>query len=135
MKYFYQQISKTMNQKGHIYVFSYNRTLLETSLEDLKRMKEVRMRYLQIDTKHKCVPSDWHLGYDTLAVYTFLQLSKSKGYLKNFEETFLVDYENDFYEIKGFFGYIFLKGKVVILAFFELFLIMALVKVASDMFI
>jgi len=52
-------------------MFSYNKTLLNYSLENLRQLKNIRLRYLQIDSKHKCVPTDWYLGYDTFAIYTF----------------------------------------------------------------
>ena len=73
-------------------MFSYNKTLLNYSLENLRQLKNIRLRYLQIDSKHKCVPTDWYLGYDTFAIYTFYQLTGNKGYLKSLMKENIVDF-------------------------------------------
>jgi hypothetical protein len=47
------------------------------TVDELRREKggNLRMRFLQVDSQHKCIPGDWYiLGYDTFAVYTFLRL-------------------------------------------------------------
>ena len=68
---------------------------------------------MQVDHMNRGVPQDWFLGYDQLAVYTFLnlggQLSQQAGYLKTFIrpkiqgislinnlDVFKVDYSRDF---------------------------------------
>lgn len=58
--------------KDNLYAFSYNKTLLTLTIAELRQIRSLRLRYLQIDSKHKCVPTDWYLGYDTFAIYTFL---------------------------------------------------------------
>ena len=68
----YNYITKRLNTKGHIYAFSNNRTLLSLSIEELKKLPDLNLRYLQVDSKHKCIPNDWNTGYDTFAIYTFL---------------------------------------------------------------
>lgn len=64
-------------------------------------MPDLRIRYLQVDTKHKCVPVDWFIGYDTFTVYTFLNLvgfgsRGARGYLKTLmrddHSSFLIDF-------------------------------------------
>jgi len=62
--------SQLMND--NFYAFSYNKTLLDGNVEDLK---DSRVKYIQVDSMNKCVPQDWFLGYDQFAVYTFLNLA------------------------------------------------------------
>jgi hypothetical protein len=68
-----------------IYVFALNETLLNMSIGELRSIKNLKASYLQLETKNKCVPTDWYLGYDTFMTYSFYQLVDSKGYLKNFK--------------------------------------------------
>jgi hypothetical protein len=91
------------------------------------------LRYLQIDSKHKCVPTDWYLGYDTFATYTFLQLSQTKGYFKTLTKDTIIDYERDFHQIRGFFGYLIFKFKLIWSSFFDLFLLGSMVVVITNM--
>jgi hypothetical protein len=46
----------------------------------------------------------------------------------------MVDYENDFSKVNGIFGYIKFKIGLMFSSFLHLVILMALVKVASDMF-
>lgn len=59
-------------------------------------MKDIKLRYMQVDSKHKCVPTDWYLGYETFAIYTFLQLAGNKGFLKPLMRDTIIDYEKEF---------------------------------------
>lgn len=56
----------------------------------------MRARYLQIDSKNKCVPPDWYLGFETFTIYTFFQLAGSRGYLKDFNKVSIVDFCKEF---------------------------------------
>lgn len=40
------------------------------TFKELEKHK-IRARYLQIDSKNKCVPSDWYLGFETFTIYSF----------------------------------------------------------------
>ena len=63
--------SQLMND--NFYAFSYDQGLLELSVEELAK-KDVRLKYIQVDSMSKCVPQDWFLGYDQFSVYSFLNL-------------------------------------------------------------
>ena len=58
----------------NFYAFSYNSTLLEIPMSELESMKDLKVKYLQVDNLNKCIPQDWFLGYDQFSVYTFLNL-------------------------------------------------------------
>lgn len=60
----------------NFYAFAYNSTLLEVPMSELESIKDLRVKYLQVDNLNKCIPQDWFLGYDQFAVYTFLNLQK-----------------------------------------------------------
>lgn len=63
----------------NFYAFSFNKTLIETPLDQLKNITNVRFKYLQVDTLNKCIPQDWFLGYDQFSVYSFINLQKMFG--------------------------------------------------------
>jgi hypothetical protein len=100
---------KLMND--NTYAFSYNSSLLDLSVEDLLKLSDVRLSYVQVDSMNKCVPQDWFLGYDQFAVYTFHkltgQIQGQAGYLKTNlrtgavnslgdHEALMVNYSQDF---------------------------------------
>lgn len=58
----------------NFYAFSYNQTLLNMDVSELMKIKDLRVKYIQVDSMNKCIPQDWFLGYDQFAVYTFLNL-------------------------------------------------------------
>ena len=83
----------------NFYAFTYDSSLLDLTLDELKARPDVRLKYLQVDSMNKCVPQDWFLGYDQFAVYTFLQLAGQQpgkaGFLTTFiRKDFLVPYIN-----------------------------------------
>lgn len=57
--------------KDNIFAFSYNKTLLETSINDLQKNKTLRVKYLQVESKNRCIPPDWYIGFDTFVIYSF----------------------------------------------------------------
>ena len=61
----------------NFYAFSYDPELLDLSLEELQapEKKNLRLKYVQVDSMSKCVPQDWFLGYDQFAIYTWLNLN------------------------------------------------------------
>jgi hypothetical protein len=81
------------SSKEIIYAYSFNKTLLEMPISELIKVKNIKARYLQIDSKNKCVPTDWYLGYDTFIIYTFLQLGGNNGFLKFYFEEVIIDFE------------------------------------------
>jgi hypothetical protein len=86
----------------HMYAYTKNKTLLGMSVEELRRESDrIKYRYLQMDSQHRCVPSDWYIiGYDIFVMHTFLRLSRTgpenDGYLKSYldraPQAFFVDY-------------------------------------------
>ena len=48
----------------NFYAFTYDSSLLDLTLDELKARPDVRLKYLQVDSMNKCVPQDWFLGYD-----------------------------------------------------------------------
>ncbi|CDW71816.1 UNKNOWN [Stylonychia lemnae] len=81
--YLRQYFFDKMTLKDNIFIFTFNQTLLNSSIKQLRQVEKLRVRYIQIDSKHKCVPTDWYLGYDTFAIYTFYQLSGNQGFLRS----------------------------------------------------
>lgn len=63
----------------NFYAFSYNKTLLNMDVSELMKIKDLRVKYIQVDSMNKCIPQDWFLGYDQFAVYTFLNLQDLKN--------------------------------------------------------
>lgn len=59
----------------NFYAFSYNNSLINTDIQEIKKMPNIRMKYIQVDSMNKCVPQDWFLGYDAFAIYSFLNLA------------------------------------------------------------
>lgn len=41
------------------------------TIKDLKANKTLKASYIQLETKNKCIPTDWYLGYDTFMTYSF----------------------------------------------------------------
>lgn len=71
----------------NFYGYSLNRTLLEMPVDQLRQIPGLKVRYLQVDIKNKCVPIDWFIGYDTFSIYSFINLlgfgkHGTGGYLK-----------------------------------------------------
>jgi hypothetical protein len=48
-------------------------------VSELMKIKDLRVKYIQVDSMNKCIPQDWFLGYDQFAVYTFLNLQDLKN--------------------------------------------------------
>lgn len=58
----------------YFYAYSKNETLLEMTPEELMNEKDLRVQYLQVDTKNRCIPMDWFIGYEAFTISTFIQL-------------------------------------------------------------
>jgi len=94
LSYLKRFVSQSLSLKDNIFSFSYNNLLLKLSFEDLRKKTDVKVHYMQIDNRHKCVPTDWYLGYETFAIYTFYQISEGIGYLKSsLTRDTIVDYK------------------------------------------
>eukprot|EP00347_Sterkiella_histriomuscorum_P020015 403339427 len=122
----------------NIYVFSYNKTLLQMNIKELREnQKFIKTRYLQIDSRHKCVPTDWYLGFDTFAIYTFLQLSGSKGFMKPLMKDWIIDYSKEFNQYltagSGLFSYMYGKFKFCIFIFVELLMMGSMIAVHESL--
>ena len=123
-KFYHTVLQFTEGGNSNLFVFSKNQTLVESSIESLRQNESLKYRFLQVDSLHRCVPSDWYMiGYDTFAIHTFLRLVRGggsemmEGYLKPFfgrtnTNTFLIDYSKEFNVARGIFGY--LKFKISI---------------------
>lgn len=57
-----------------IYAYSRNETLLNLPVSELRKIKDLKMYYLQLDSQTKCMPVGGPLGYDTFMVYMFINL-------------------------------------------------------------
>jgi hypothetical protein len=101
------------------------------SLLDLYQQKNLRIRYLQVDSKHKCIPTDWFFGYDTFAIYSFFQLSRSSGFFRNLENNKFVEFNNDFHSIYGIISFLFFKTKLVISTLYDLIILLCVVYAIS----
>ena len=105
------------------------------------------MHYLQIDTKNKCVPVDWFIGYDAFAVYSFVNLigygpTGSQGFLKTilrpYREAFTVDFANDFSSVgtkgAGIFTHFKAKFWLIFDILYDLFKLVCLILATSKTF-
>lgn len=129
-----------------MFVFSRNRTLIESPIEALRQNISLKYRFLQVDSQHRCVPSDWYMiGFDTFAIHTFLRLVRGKGpeemegYLKPFfsrtnSPSFLIDYSKEFNVPRGIFGYIRYKTSIFFQTLGELLGLLAVIKTISSLF-
>ena len=128
----------------NFYAYSLNETLLDLPIEEVRKIPGIRVRYLQVDTKNKCVPNDWFIGYDAFSAYSFINLigygpTSTKGFLKpilrDFPNDNKVDFENDFHSVgtqgAGFFSHFRIKGRLLISILYDLFLLMCLVVTVS----
>ena len=72
----------------NFYAFSYNNTLLNLDIQQLSEIRDLRLKYIQVNSMSKCVPQDWFLAYDQFSVYTFLNLAGQReaegGHLKTY---------------------------------------------------
>jgi hypothetical protein len=51
--------------KERIYFFSTNKTLTDMNIENLsKESLDKSVLYIQTDTLHRCMPSEWYVGFD-----------------------------------------------------------------------
>lgn len=146
--------AKLMND--NFYAFSYNQTLLDMNLDELKSNPNLRLNYIQVDSMNKCVPQDWFLGYDQFAVYTFLKLSGQQrdqaGFLKTYFrpkeiminllnnlEVLKVDYGADFSGSLNHSGiffmicYFWMRFKLLVQVLFQLAQLHGLVVISSKM--
>ena len=60
--------------KDNLFIFTLNPDLLSIPTSELRLRTDLKFKYIHVDGKHKCVPSDYYLGYDTFMVYTFYSL-------------------------------------------------------------
>lgn len=171
LKALWNRLVAALSESGgaqQVYAFSRERGLLEASAGELRRNNEsesppLKLRYLQLDAQHKCVPTDWYvIGYDTFAIYTFLQLVNMQGEAavvedggdlasphkdvagKGFLQTlfrdkgqeFTVDYSKDFDqpETTGLISFLRFKTWIGISTLGELIGLLAIIKTVSALF-
>ena len=131
----------------NFYAYSLNETLLDMPIDQLKQIPDIKVRYLQVDTKNKCVPIDWFIGYDAFAVYSFINLigfgpTSSKGYLKTIlrphPNAFKVDFANDFMDVgtsgSGLFAHFKVKFWLILEILYDLIILLCLVLASSKTF-
>ena len=89
----------------HLYAYSLNETLLDLPFDEIEKISGIKVQYLQVDSKSKCVPSRWFMGSDAFPIYTFINLigygpTSLGGYIKpifkEFPNDFKVDFRNGF---------------------------------------
>jgi len=130
---------------SQLYGYSRNGSLLNATTEELRGNQSLRMRFLQLDTQHRCVPKDWYvLGYDTFAIYTFLKLVQQseggqKGFLKSYYSSLVesfVDYDSDFEypEFRGLMSFLWYKTRISTMTLLELLGLLAIIKTISALF-
>ena len=128
----------------NFYAYSQNETLLDLPIEEVRKIPGLKVRYLQVDTKNKCVPIDWFIGYDAFSAYSFINLigygpTSIKGFLKpilrRYSNDYKVDFENDFKSIgtqgAGFFSHFRIKSKLLLSILYDLFILMSLTVTVS----
>ena len=131
----------------NFYAYSLNETLLDMPIEEVRQIPGIKVRYLQVDTKNKCVPIDWFIGYDAFSIYSFINLigygpTSSKGYLKTilrpYPNAFKVDFANDFTAVgtsgSGMLAHFQVKFWLMLEILYDLFLLMCLVMTTSKTF-
>ena len=125
----------------NFYGYSLNQTLLNMTFDELEQIEGLKLRYLQVDTKNKCVPIDWFIGYDTFASYVFINLigygpTSTGGYVKTVlrdpkDDGFEIDFAKDFTDVgtvgAGFFSHFYTKIKLIFVVLKDLTLIFCLV--------
>jgi hypothetical protein len=130
---------------SQLYAYSRNGSLLNASTDELRNNQSLRLRFLQLDTQHRCVPTDWYvLGYDTFAIYTFLKLVQQsdggrKGFLRSYYSSLVesfVDYDSDFDypELKGLMSFLWYKVQISSMTLIELLGLLAIIKTISALF-
>ena len=89
-----------------------------------------------MDSKHKCIPPDWYIGYETFTVYSFLQLAAHKGFLKQWwsDSSALVSFKEDFPRLQGVRAYLWFKVKAVVSLSCDLIVLLSMVFTLSVMF-
>lgn len=134
------------SSSSQLYAYSRNGSLLNATAEELRGNGSLRMRFLQLDTQHRCVPTDWYvLGYDTFAIYTFLKLVQQseggqKGFLKSYYSSLVesfVDYDSDFEypEFRGgLMSFLWYKTRISTMTLLELLGLLAIIKTISSLF-
>ena len=128
----------------NFYAYSLNETLLDLPIEEVRKIPGLKVRYLQVDTKNKCVPIDWFIGYDAFSTYSFINLigygpTSTKGYLKPilraYPNDYKIDFANDFYDVgtqgAGFISHFRIKASLLISILYELFILMCLTVTVS----
>ena len=116
-------------------------------ISEVREIAYLKVRYLQVDTKNRCVPIDWFIGYDAFAVYSFVNLigygpTGSRGFLKTilrqFPNAFTVDFANDFQAVgtkgSGIFGHYKVKVWLMLEILYDLFILLCLLMATSKAF-
>mmetsp|Transcript_25114 Transcript_25114/g.33672 ORF Transcript_25114/g.33672 Transcript_25114/m.33672 type:complete len:207 (-) Transcript_25114:1635-2255(-) len=130
-----------------IYAYSQNKTLLDMSLNDLKKVPDLKMHYLQLDSTHRCMPAGGALAFDTHMTYTFINLmgyghQNSSGYLKSLlrdDDPLEIDLATDFSKLgsrgDGIWGHFKSKAYLMFDCLCDLTYMMLLVLISCKVFI
>lgn len=131
----------------NFYAYALNETLLDMPISEVRQVPGLKVHYLQVDTKNKCVPVDWFIGYDAFAVYSFINLigygpTGSKGFLRTilrpFDEAFTVDFAEDFHSVgtkgSGIFAHFKAKFWLMLAILYDLFVLVCLILTTSKTF-
>ena len=128
-----------------MYIYSRNKTLMDLPLEALRLDSGLKYRFLQVDSQHRCVPSDWYMiGYDNFAIHSFLNLAiaggskEVQGFLKPFFErptmlSFIVDFSKEFNVPRGILAYLKFKVSIFFQTLGELLGLLAIIKTVSSL--
>lgn len=55
LRVFFNFISANL-MNDNFYAFSYNETLLNMDVSELMKIKDLRVKYIQVDSMNKCIP-------------------------------------------------------------------------------
>jgi hypothetical protein len=118
------------------------------SIEELRKIPNLKVRYLQVDSKNKYVPADWFIGFDSFTIYSFVNLlgfgdTSVGGYLKPLmrseKTSFMIDFQNDFSQLGSTFDgltqHLWLKLWLVFDSLWNLFIIMCCVVAICKVFL
>ncbi len=142
---YHKVLHLTEGGNSNLYIYSRNKTLMDLPLEALRLDSSLKYRFLQVDSQHRCVPSDWYMiGYDNFAIHSFLNLAiaggskEVQGFLKPFFErptmlSFMIDYSKEFNVPRGILAYLKFKVSIFFQTLGELLGLLAIIKTVSSL--
>jgi len=79
------------------FAYSMNKTLIDLPVAELQKIKNLKVKYIQVDGNHKCIPWDSFLSLDNFAIYTLATLVMPTG-ATGFMNTYLRDRKSSNYK-------------------------------------